>query len=280
MSLPLAGRHVAVLMGVCLGLTFTAGMLLFGPWLLESLGGRGAVLEQAVGYAQIFFAGGVIPWLMNTFAAILRGTGNMKLPSAIVLNSALCQIVLGGVLGLGLGPIPSYGMRGVAAGALIAYTIGTVIMGWYVFSGRARVRPVLRGLKIRRGMFFDILKVGAIACFSPLQNVLSLTIFTHMLARLGTDGRHGHRCGPGGPCPPCRLDGGGYLFRGGRPAGHGHRDLPRYLGEAPAPGAARVLGPVLAQTARLAFICAGGWWLISIDATSQSFFRLAAASMV
>jgi Na+-driven multidrug efflux pump len=45
-------------------------------------------------------------------------------------------------------------------------------------------------------------------------------------------------------------------------------------------GAARVLGPVLAQTARLIFICIGGWWLISIDATSQSFFRLAAASMV
>ena len=36
-------------------------------------------------------------------------------------------------------------------------------------------------------MFFDILKVGAVSCFSPLQSVLTITIFTHMLARFGTE---------------------------------------------------------------------------------------------
>ncbi|UZE50011.1 MATE family efflux transporter [Rhodopseudomonas sp. P2A-2r] len=332
----------ALLIGLCFGLTFTVGMLVFGPTLLEALGGRGSVLAQAIGYIQIFFGGGIIPWLMNTFAAILRGTGNMKLPSAIVLNSAVCQIILGGVLGLGLGPVPSFGMRGVAAGSLIAYTIGAAIMGWYVFSGRARVRPVLRGLKIRRGMFFDILKVGAIACFSPLQNVLSLTIFTHMLARFGTEVLAGYGIG-------ARLEfllvtlafavgvasvpmvgmaiGAGRVKRARRIAwtagwvsfavvgllgtlvavypdlwvsiftqDPGVRAASRqylatgapmyaFLGLATAmyfssQGAARVLGPVLAQTARLVFICVGGGWLLSIEATSQSFFWLAAASMV
>ena len=36
-------------------------------------------------------------------------------------------------------------------------------------------------------MFFDILKVGAVSCFSPLQSVLTITIFTHMLAQFGTE---------------------------------------------------------------------------------------------
>jgi Na+-driven multidrug efflux pump len=45
-------------------------------------------------------------------------------------------------------------------------------------------------------------------------------------------------------------------------------------------GAAKVLGPVLAQTARLVFIVAGGWWLSSRGATSAEFFGLAAASMI
>ena len=132
---------------------------------------------------------------MNTLAAILRGTGNMKLPSLIVLNSAVCQIVLGGILGLGLGPVPPFGMRGVAAGSLIAYSIGATIMAWYIFSGRARVLPVVRGLRIQRGMFFDILKVGAVACFSPLQSVLTITIFTHMLAQFGTEMLAGYGIG-------------------------------------------------------------------------------------
>src|SRR5258708_7012488 len=162
------------------------GMVIFGPALLKLLGGRGNVLANAVGYAQIFFGGAVLPWLMNTMAGILRGTGNMKLPSAMILNSAVCQIILGGTLGLGLGPIPQFGMRGVAAGSLIAYLISISVMAWYLFSGRARVIPKIRGLRIRRAMFVDILKVGAVSCFSPLQSVLTISIFTHMLAGFGT----------------------------------------------------------------------------------------------
>jgi len=45
-------------------------------------------------------------------------------------------------------------------------------------------------------------------------------------------------------------------------------------------GAARVLGPVFAQTARLAFVAGGGWWLSMHNASAANFFALAAASMV
>jgi hypothetical protein len=45
-------------------------------------------------------------------------------------------------------------------------------------------------------------------------------------------------------------------------------------------GAAKVVGPVLAQTARLVFVAAGGWWLSIYAATPANFFALAAASMV
>jgi len=177
----------AMLIGICFGLTFMLGMLIFGPKLLELLGGRGNVLAQAIAYTQIFFGGAVVPWLMNTMGGILRGTGNMKLPSFLMLSSAVCQIILGGTLGLGLGPIPSFGMRGVAAGSLTAYLISISVMGWYMFSGRARVVPRISGLHIQWSMFIDILKVGAVACFSPLQSVLTISIFTHMLAGFGTE---------------------------------------------------------------------------------------------
>jgi len=128
-------------------------------------------------------------------AGVLRGTGNMKLPSLLILNSAVWQIVLGGTLGLGLGPVPQLGMRGVAAGALIAYSMNICVMGWYLFSGRARVVPKLHGLRIRWGMFFDILKVGAVSCLSPLQTVLTILIFTKILAGFGTETLAGYGMG-------------------------------------------------------------------------------------
>jgi putative MATE family efflux protein len=332
----------AMLIGICFGLTFVLGMLIFGPSLLELLGGRGKVLVNAVGYAQIFFGGAVLPWLMNAMTGILRGTGNMKLPSLMMLSSAVCQIVLGGTLGLGLGPVPQFGMRGVAAGSLIAYSISIAVMGWYLFSGRARVVPKIRGLRIQRAMFLDILKVGAVSCFSPLQSVLTISIFTHMLAQFGTEILAGYGIG-------ARLEfmltsvafavgiasvpmigmaiGAGRVARARRIAwtagsiafvsvglvgsviaifpdlwvniftdDAGVRGASRQYLSTAAPmyafiglassmyfssqGAAKVLGPVFAQTARLIFVAGGGWWLSMHGATAANFFALAAASMV
>jgi putative MATE family efflux protein len=332
----------ALLIGICFGLTFMLGMLMFGPSLLKLLGGRGNVLANAVGYAQIFFGGAILPWLMNSMAGILRGTGNMKLPSLMILSSAICQVILGGTLGLGLGPIPQFGMRGVAAGSLIAYLISISVMSWYLFSGRARVTPKIRGLRIRRAMFIDILKVGAVSCFSPLQSVLTISIFTHMLAGFGTAILAGYGVG-------ARLEfmltsvafatgiasvpmigmaiGAGRIVRARRIAwtagfvsfvsvgvigtliaffpdlwvniftqDPGVRAASRQYLSTAAPmyafiglamsmyfssqGAAKVLGPVLAQSARLAFIALGGWWLSAHNANAANFFALAAASMV
>jgi putative MATE family efflux protein len=332
----------AILIGLTFGLTFTVVMLTFGPALLQLLGGRGNVLAQAVGYIKIFFGGVTIAWLMNTLAGILRGTGNMKLPSLMVLGSALCQILLGGTLGLGLGPVPQFGMRGVAAGSLIAYSISLSIMAWYILSGRARINFVIRGLSIQRAMFFDILKVGAVSCFSPLQSVLTVTIFTRMLAGFGTEVLAGYGIG-------ARLEfmltsiafavgiasvpmvgmaiGAGRVARARRIAwiaglvsfvsvgviatmiaifpdlwvniftdDAGVRAASRQYLHTAAPmyafiglsismyfssqGAAKVLGPVLAQTARLVFVAIGGAWLLAHGATAANFFALAAASMV
>ncbi len=172
----------ALLIGIAFGVIFMLGMLIFGPRLLRSLGGDGKALNQAVAYSQIYFGGAVIPWVLNTMGGVLRGTGNMKLPSLLILNSAACQIILGGVLGLGLGPVPQFGMRGVATGSLIAYSINIAVMSWYLLSGRAGVIPKVRGFQVQWTMLLDILKVGAVSCFSPLQSVLTAGTLTHCLA--------------------------------------------------------------------------------------------------
>jgi Na+-driven multidrug efflux pump len=191
-------------------------------------------------------------------------------------------------------------------------------------------------------MFFDILKVGAVSCFSPLQSVLSISIFTHMLAAFGTAVLAGFGIG-------ARLEflltslsfsfgiasvpmigmaiGGGKIARARRVAWTagsisfvavgligviiaifpdlwvniftGNADVQaasrQYLSTA-APfygfiglassmyfssqGAAKMIGPVLAQTARLVFIVLGGLSLSLYGGTAQGFFVLAAASMV
>ena len=177
--------HAAII-GVCAGLFFTAMMQLFGRQFFMLLGGRGGVLEQACDYSQVLFSGAVSIWMVNTLSSVLRGTGDMKLPSATLIGVAIVQIAVGGALGLGLAGLPQFGMRGVAAGQLVAFSLGTVFLAWILISGRSRLKLDFRAFTFQRDMFFDILKVGAISCLSPLQSVLSILIFTKILAGYGT----------------------------------------------------------------------------------------------
>jgi putative MATE family efflux protein len=177
--------HAAII-GICGGLFFTLMLLLLGRTFFALLGGRGGVLEQACDYSHVLFSGAVSIWLVNTLSSVLRGTGDMKLPSATLIGVAIVQIVVGGALGLGLAGLPQFGMRGVAAGQLIAFSLGTVFLAWVLISGRSRLTLDFRAFTFQRDMFFDILKVGAISCLSPLQSVLSILIFTKILAGFGT----------------------------------------------------------------------------------------------
>jgi Na+-driven multidrug efflux pump len=191
-------------------------------------------------------------------------------------------------------------------------------------------------------MLVDILKVGAVSCLSPLQSVLTISIFTHMLAGFGTAILAGYGIG-------ARLEfmltsvafatgiasvpmigmaiGAGRIARARRIAwtaglvsfvsvgligtliaifpdlwvniftgDAGVRDASRQYLSTAAPmyafiglsismyfssqGAAKVVGPVLAQSARLLFIGGGGWWLSTHNATATNYFALAATSMV
>jgi putative MATE family efflux protein len=185
----------AVMIGACGGIFFTAVMLLFGRQFFSLLGGRGGVLEEACDYSQVLFCGAIAIWLVNTLASVLRGTGDMRLPSATLIGAALVQIVVGGTLGLGLAGVPQFGMRGVAAGQFAAFSLGAIFLSWYLISGRSRLTLNFSAFTFQRGMFVDILKVGAISCLAPLQSVLTILIFTRILAGFGTETLAGYGMG-------------------------------------------------------------------------------------
>src|SRR5690349_6453714 len=123
--------HAAII-GTGAGLFFTAMMLLLGRSFYTLLGGSGEVLEQAMRYSQVLFSGAVSIWLVNTLASVVRGTGDMRVPSAVLIAVAIIQVVIGGTFGLGLFGAPSFGMRGVAAGQLTAFTLGAIFLIWYL----------------------------------------------------------------------------------------------------------------------------------------------------
>ena len=185
----------AIVIGVVAGVVTTALLLAFGPQLYRLLGGSGLVLAEAVRFSAVLFCGAVLVWLLNTLASILRGTGDMRTPSTVLFIAAILQIALGGALGLGLGPFPRMGMVGIALGTIVATGVGVAFLLWWLTSGRGRLRLVWRGIALRGELFADILKVGALSCVSPVQSVLTILIFTGLVARLGVGPLAGYGIG-------------------------------------------------------------------------------------
>ena len=135
----------AVVIGATIGLFFSVLFAAFGAPIFRTLGGSGEVLGQALIYANVALTAAVLTWLVNTLASIVRGTGNMRVPSLTLLAASGLQIVLGGALGLGIGPIPRFGLAGVATGLVVSQA-AALFLAWFLYTGRGHVTLRLRGI--------------------------------------------------------------------------------------------------------------------------------------
>ncbi len=185
----------AMWIGLSAGALTSLLMLSLGPAVFAGLGGRGEALAQAVAYSNVAFVGSIGVWLMNTFASVLRGAGNMVVPSATFLLVSLAQVLIGGALGLGWGPFPRLGMPGVAAGQVIAFSAGAAFLYFHLRAGSSKVRLSVRATPLQGELLRDILRVGALACFSPLQTVLTVLILTWLVAQFGPTALAGYGIG-------------------------------------------------------------------------------------
>ena len=159
--------HALVLNGG-LGLLFSVVLLAFGAPLYRAMAsdqGAGAV-TAALAYSNVVFAGLVLMWTMNALASVVRGTGNMLVPGMVICGGALLLVPLSPCLIFGLGPFPRLGMAGAGWAMLAYYATGTLVLGWYVLSGRNAARLVR--VPLQREPMQRILTVGGLATINPL----------------------------------------------------------------------------------------------------------------
>ncbi len=173
----------AIIINVALGVTFSALVLLFGPSLYRALGGEGGSLQAALRYSNVVFTGTALVWLMNALASVIRGTGNMFVPSAAVCIGVLLLIPLSPCLIFGIGPFPPLGIAGGGVAVILTTALTALVLAWYILSGRSLVR--FRLVRLRWAMFYDILRVGGVGAVSTLQTTLTIALTTALVGAAG-----------------------------------------------------------------------------------------------
>jgi Na+-driven multidrug efflux pump len=89
------------------------------------------------------------------------------------------------VLVFGAGPIPALGIIGAGLATVIAFTVSTATLAWYLASGRTSVALSLRGIRFERRLFGEILRVGAPMSLAPVLNNVALATLTAYAGVLG-----------------------------------------------------------------------------------------------
>ena len=173
----------ALLINLALGVATSALFLVWGRPLYAAMGGQGGSLEAALTYSNIVFAGNVLVWLMNALASVIRGTGNMLVPSLAVCLGVVLLVPLSPLLIFGWGPIPAMGIAGGGVAVLATTALIVVVLGWYILSGRCVVK--LRRARLSQPMFADILSVGAVGAVSTLQTTLTVALTTALVGAHG-----------------------------------------------------------------------------------------------
>ncbi len=173
----------AVLMAV-------AGRAVFG-----SLGGGQDTIAAATTYAAVFFPGCVAIWLCNTALSVIRGTGDMQMPSILLISVATASIPLAGAFALGWGPFPAFGVAGLPLGLIVAYGLGAAVAITHIAIGRTGLTFFGATRRIDLGMLRDILRVGMMAAVNTVLTVFTTVVMVGLVGQFGEAALAGYGLG-------------------------------------------------------------------------------------
>lgn len=176
----------ALLISALLAVLFMVLMLGAGRSIFGAMGGKGAALDAALAYSNALFTGAAVIWFTNVLAAVVRGAGNMLLPSLLLVATALLHLGLAPLLVFGWGPVQGIGVAGAAISTLTVNALSAVVMVVYLLRRDGAVHLQRTSWWPRLSLWRDILRVGLPASLSPVISNASIAVATAFVGHYGT----------------------------------------------------------------------------------------------
>src|SRR5712672_279860 len=185
----------AVVLGIPLGLATTAAMYALGPRLYGYMGISGNALAIALSYSSITFAGAIPIWMFNLLMAVVRGTGNLRVPVIVVCSGALILVPLSPALIFGAFGYQGLGASGGAVAMLVYYAFGTLAYAAYLWGQFGVLKPSFRVPKLSLGPALAVLRIGGMSAVVSATTNLTLAIVTAYVGMGGLEALAGYGAG-------------------------------------------------------------------------------------
>src|SRR5262249_46001832 len=117
--------------------------------------------------------------------SVVRGAGQAAVLAIVYIAAEALHIILVPIFMFGAGPLPPLGITGAGLATVTSFAASSAVLAWYIISGRTGMNVSLRGVRLSRRLFVEILRVGAPMSLQPILNNLALATLTGFVATLG-----------------------------------------------------------------------------------------------
>ncbi len=155
------------------------------PWIFEIMGGKGEVLQLALKYINIIWIGAPIMVLVQTLNAGLTAQGDTKTNRNALITGFLFNIILDPLLLFGWGPLPAFGIGGIAWATVLIQGIVMSYIAYKLYSSKLMKNCKLSEYLISKEISYDIMYQGAPASLSMMLVTVGVFIITSFVGRFG-----------------------------------------------------------------------------------------------
>ena len=175
--------HTSMAFSIAGGIVLMAGGILTAPAILTAMNTPQDVLEPAILYIRIYYAGTIGNLIYNVGSGILRAVGDSRRPLYFLIASCMANIILDLILIAGLG----LGVTGAAMATICSQALSALL----VILTLTRVKDMhhleLRRIRFDKRMLKRIVRIGFPAGLQSVMYSLSNIIIQSAINGLGTD---------------------------------------------------------------------------------------------
>ena len=173
-----------VMLVLVLSLIVTVIGIVFTRQILSLSGAKGEILDNAVKYLRIIFAGSIFVNFFQSANMVMRGEGLLKRAMIIVASGALLNIILDPIFIIFFGKF-GMGIEGAAYATVLSQIVQAIATLVY-FTKKSETLKI-NGVRLDKRILPEIIAVGVSAMLMQVLTLLYQTLIFNVASRYGGD---------------------------------------------------------------------------------------------
>lgn len=150
----------AVLLGTGIGGVVTILALLALPLFIKSFALEGETARMAEDYLRVIAVSAPLTGFLFAANAGLRGSGDTRTPFVVMTAVNLVNIAASWLFTFGPAPLGGHGVAGLAAGTVLGWAVGALLLGWTIGTRRHGLHIDRAAIRPHRETIARIVRVG------------------------------------------------------------------------------------------------------------------------